>query len=84
VIPVGEALDDFHRRLLAREIEEELLDVLNLQRALLEPVLLDQIFDGHPQIIIPNAQLPTPKGNPSNIGMKVPPTNKPPDLLILL
>ena len=51
MIAVGEPLNDFSRRLLAREIEEELLDVLNLQRALLESVLLDQVFNGHPKII---------------------------------
>ena len=46
VIAVGEALDDFRGELLAREVEEILLDVLDLQRALMLPVLFDQIL-GH-------------------------------------
>ena len=39
-----QAPDDFGRGLLARKLAEELLDVLNLERALLEVVLGDVIF----------------------------------------
>ena len=46
VIAVGQALDDLGRGLFPREIEEELLDVLNFQGALMEAVLLQEIFHG--------------------------------------
>ena len=36
--------DDLRRRLLPRKLAEEFLDVLNLERALLEVVLLDEVF----------------------------------------
>src|SRR5207237_894715 len=39
MIPIGKALHHFRSGLLAREVEEELLDVLNLERALLKSVL---------------------------------------------
>src|SRR5262245_32801923 len=39
-----QARDDFRSRLLARKLAEVLLDVLNLQRALLERVLGNEIF----------------------------------------
>ena len=42
----GQPADDFRRRFLPRELAEELLDVLDLQRTLLEIVLLDVIFHG--------------------------------------
>ncbi len=44
VITVAEALDHFRRGLLAGEVEEVLLDVLDLERSLMEPVLFDEIF----------------------------------------
>ena len=47
MVAIGQALHDFGSGLLAGEIEEELLDVLDLECALLEAVLLDQIFHGH-------------------------------------
>ena len=47
MIAVDEALDDLRGGLLAGEVEEELLDVLDLERALLEPILPNQIFHGH-------------------------------------
>jgi hypothetical protein len=39
-----EAAHDLRRELLAGKLAEELLDVLNLERALLELVLLDVVF----------------------------------------
>ena len=47
MIAIRQPRDDLRRGLLAREIEEELLDVLNLERALLEPILPDEVFHGH-------------------------------------
>ena len=44
MIPIGEALHDFRRGFLARKIEEEFLDVLDLERPLLKGVLLQLIF----------------------------------------
>ena len=44
-------LDDLGRGLAARELAEELFDVLDLERAGLERVLLDQIFHGIEGII---------------------------------
>ncbi len=46
VPPARQPAHDFRRGLLPRELAEELFDVLNLQRALLEIVLLDVIFHG--------------------------------------
>ena len=46
VIAIGQPLNDFGRRLLPRKIEEELLDVLDLERPLLERILLDEVFHG--------------------------------------
>jgi hypothetical protein len=42
----GEAADDFRRGLLARKFAEKLLDVLNLERALLEIIVRDVVFHG--------------------------------------
>ena len=47
VIPIGQPPDDFAGVLLARKIEKELLDVLDLERALLERILPNQIFHWH-------------------------------------
>src|SRR5690242_1965481 len=46
VIAIGQPLNDFGRCLLPRKIEEELLDVLNLERSLLERILFDKVFHG--------------------------------------
>ena len=46
MVAVAEALNDFGGGLLPGEIEEELLDVLDFERALLEAVLLEKIFHG--------------------------------------
>ena len=46
VLAVLQPLDDLGRRLLAAELAEELLDVLDFERALLERVLLDDLL--HP------------------------------------
>ena len=46
MVAIAEALDHFGGGLLPREIEEELLDVLDLERALLEAVLFEKIFHG--------------------------------------
>ena len=43
-LAVAQAIDDFLRGLLARELAEVLLDVLDLERAGFERVLLDQVF----------------------------------------
>ena len=51
MVAVRQPLHDLGGALLPRKVEEELLDVLNLERALLKPVLLDQILDGHLMII---------------------------------
>ena len=51
VIAVGQAVDDLSRGLLAGEIEEELLDVLNLEGALLEAVLFQEVIHGETVII---------------------------------
>jgi len=42
----GEPPQNLSRRFLARKLAEVLLDVLDLERALLEVVLLDVIFHG--------------------------------------
>ena len=47
MIAVDQPLDDFGGGLLAGEVEEELLDVLDLERALLKAVLPNQVFHGH-------------------------------------
>ena len=44
MVAVGQPLHDFGCALLAREIEEELLDVLDFEGPLLEAVLANQIF----------------------------------------
>jgi hypothetical protein len=44
VVPVPEPPDDFRSGLLAREVQEELLDVLNLEGPLLESVLFEKVF----------------------------------------
>ena len=64
---MGEPLHDFRGVLLAGEVEEELLDVLDLECALLEGVLLDQVFGGHLKMIVRSTsklQLPNPKALP--------------------
>src|SRR5687767_6436050 len=76
MIAVAETLHHFGGRLLAGKIQEVLLDVLNLERPLLQAVLFDQIFVHrrfelyravarsefpNGQIPIPNRQPPTPK-----------------------
>ena len=43
-----QATDDFCRRLLARKLAEELLDVLDLERSLFEVVLGDVVFHSTP------------------------------------
>jgi hypothetical protein len=45
MIAVRQPLHHLGRRLLAWKIEEELLDVLDLQRTLLEAVLLQEVLD---------------------------------------
>ena len=47
VIPIGQPPHDLAGVFLAREIEKELLDVLDLERSLLEPILPNQIFHWH-------------------------------------
>src|SRR5215472_14200235 len=44
MLTVRQTADDFGRRLLARKLAEELLDVLNLERALFQFVVGDQVF----------------------------------------
>ena len=44
MVAVAQPLDDLVGRLLPREVEEVLLDVLDLEGTLLERVLLDEIF----------------------------------------
>jgi hypothetical protein len=46
VIAIGQPLDDLRSRLLPGKVEKELFDVLNLQRTLLERILLDQVLHG--------------------------------------
>src|SRR6188472_604743 len=46
MVAIGEPLDDFGRGLLAGEIEEELLDVLNLECTLLQGILFNEVFHG--------------------------------------
>jgi hypothetical protein len=46
MVAIVETADHLGRGLLPREIEEELLDVLNLERSLLEPILLQEVFHG--------------------------------------
>ena len=46
VVAVVEPVDHFRGGLLPREIEKELLDVLDFERSLLEPVLLQEVFHG--------------------------------------
>jgi hypothetical protein len=52
VIAVVQACDDLVRGLLPREVEEELLDVLDLEGSLLEAVLLERIFDSQKRLTI--------------------------------
>ena len=47
VVAIGQPVDDFGRGLLAGEVEKELLDVLDLERALLKPILPNQVFHSH-------------------------------------
>ena len=44
VLAVGEALDDLGGGFLPAELPEELLDVLDFERAGFKRVLLDQVF----------------------------------------
>ena len=46
MVTIAEALNHFGGGLLPREVEEELLDVLDFERALLQGVLLEKIFHG--------------------------------------
>jgi len=46
MIAIGQPLDHFVGRLFSGKIEKELLDVLDLERSLLEAVLLDEVFHG--------------------------------------
>ena len=46
MVAIPQAANDLGRCLLAREVEEILLDVLDLERALLQAVLLYQVFHG--------------------------------------
>ena len=47
VVAIGEPAEDFGRGLLAGEVEKELLDVLDLECALLKPILPNEVFHGH-------------------------------------
>jgi hypothetical protein len=47
MITVGQALHHLGGGLLAAEIEEKLLDILDFERPLLERVLSQEIFHGH-------------------------------------
>ena len=46
MVAIVEAVDHLRGGLLAGEIEEELLDVLDLERSLLEAGLLQEVFHG--------------------------------------
>ena len=46
MIAIRQPRDDLVGGLLPREVEEELLDILDFQSPLVEPVLLQQIFYG--------------------------------------
>ena len=46
MIAIAQTGDDLCRRLLSWEIEKILLDVLDLQRPLVQPGLFDQVFHG--------------------------------------
>jgi hypothetical protein len=48
VLAILQPLDDLRRRLAAVELAEEFLDVLDLQRALFERVLLDHVLQQEP------------------------------------
>ena len=53
MVPVAKPLDDLGSGLFSREIEEELLDVLDFERSLLERILLEEVFHGF--ITIPDS-----------------------------
>ena len=46
MVSIPQALHDFCGGLLPGKVQEELLDVLNLEGALLERVLLEEVFHG--------------------------------------
>src|SRR5690606_23582052 len=58
MIAVGEPSDHFRGGLLARKIEEVFLDVLDLERSLVETVLLDQVFNHGKRSLYPGCKTP--------------------------
>src|SRR5439155_769881 len=50
MIAIGETLDHLGRGLLPGEVEKEFLDVLDFERALVQPVLLQEVFHNRPTI----------------------------------
>jgi len=57
MIAVVQARDDLVRGLLSREVEKEFLDVLDLERSLLEAVLLERIFDSQKRVTISEVEV---------------------------
>ena len=47
VVAIDQPVDDLGRGLLAGEVEKVFLDVLDLERALLKPILPNQVFHSH-------------------------------------